>query len=81
VKIYRIEIKEHRDEDQVYFVVSASLEPLGSIIAEGKDLREACRNLIGALELALEKSKKKETEWKIPPYDRSKGDQLRRQKK
>ncbi|MBA7620345.1 hypothetical protein ES703_27691 [subsurface metagenome] len=57
MKIYRIEIKEHRDEDQAYFVVSASLGPLGSIITEGKDLYDACRNLIEALELALEKNK------------------------
>lgn len=58
MKTYNIEIKEHRDRNQIYFVVSAALGPLGSIITEGKNLRDACRNLIEALDLTLEASKK-----------------------
>ena len=60
MKAYNIKIQEYRDRGQSYFVVSASLGPLGSITTEGKNLRDACRNLIEALELALEKGKKKE---------------------
>jgi len=56
VKTYQIKIKEYRNQNRTYFIVSASLGPLGSITTEGKNLRDACRNLIGALELALEKS-------------------------
>lgn len=58
LKTYYIKIKEFRNQGQSHFVVSASFGPLGSIITEGKNLRDACRNLIEALDLALEKSEK-----------------------
>lgn len=57
MKTYYIEIKEYRDQGRTYFAVSAFLGPLGSITTEGWNLRNACRNLIEALDLALEKNK------------------------
>ena len=63
---YKILFESHKDNKERYWVASGRLGRLGSVITQGKNFIEACRNLSEALALAVESFGESEKSQKMP---------------